>query len=233
MIEAISTSISDLLTKPFRIVLLKSIGLTILLFILALFGIPTLAANTGYNPFEGSGLIFGWLAGITTFLAMGYLIVPITAIFAGLFLDDIADVVEEKHYPHRQKGIPLPMSQALWIATKFMLIVVVSNIILLPFVLFAGIGFILIYALNGYLLGREYFELAALRHNTVADVKFLRSQNQGMVYGAGLLIAVCATIPFLNLLVPILGTSLLVHIYHKAAMAEDAKMQTKQTPQKY
>ncbi len=221
MIEAISTSISDLMSKPFRIILLKSIGLTIMLLIVALFAIPTLAFNIDYNPFEGSDLLFGWLAGIGTFLAMGYLIVPITALFAGLFLDDIADVVESQHYPHRKKGIALPFSTAIWIAVKFMLIVIISNLILLPFVFFGGLGFFLIYGLNGYLLGREYFELAALRHHTVSDTKFLRSQNQALVYGSGIVIAALATIPYLNLLVPIFATSLMVHVYHQAAIKQE------------
>lgn len=217
MIEAISTSISDLISKPFRTVVIKSIGLTIILLGAALFLMPTMAANTGWNPFPYSDVIFGWIAGIGTFLLMGYLVVPITALFAGLFLDSIADVVEAEHYPHRPKGTPLPTSQALWIGVKFTLIVIGSNLLLLPFVLFGGLGFILIYALNGYLLGREYFELAALRHRNVDDVKHLRKQNAGLVYGAGFIIAIAATIPYLNLLVPIFATSLLVHIFHRVA----------------
>lgn len=215
MIEAISTSISDLTSKPFRSIVLKSIGLTILLLVAALFAMPTLAANTGWNPFPYSDVLFGWIAGIGTFLLMGYLIVPITALFAGLFLDNIADVVEEHHYPHRKKGVAMPTAQAVWTGVKFMLIVIFSNLLLLPFILFGGLGFILIYALNGYLLGREYFELAALRHHNIGEVKQLRKDNQMLVYGAGFIVAVVATIPYLNILVPIFATSLLVHIYHK------------------
>lgn len=219
MIAAISTSISDLISKPFRSVVLKSIGMTILLLIGAVIGVPMLVANLPWQPFDGSGAIFGAIAGIVTFLAMGYLIVPITALFAGLYLDTIADVVEEQHYPHKPKGIAMPFGQSMWIASKFMLIVIVTNILLLPTIFLGGIGIILIYGVNGYLLGREYFELAALRHHTIADAKFLRTQNQSLIYGAGVLIAVLATVPLVNLFVPIFGTSLLVHIYHKAADA--------------
>lgn len=215
MIDSISTTISDLISKPFRSIVLKSIGLTIILLVVALFAMPTMAANSGWNPFPYSDVIFGWVAGIGTFLLMGYLIVPITALFAGLFLDTIADVVEGEHYPHRAKGVSLPTGQAVWIGVKFMLIVVFSNLLLLPFILFGGLGFILIYALNGYLLGREYFELAALRHHDVVETKYLRKQNPAMIYGAGVIVAVAATIPYLNILVPIFATSLLVHIYHK------------------
>lgn len=217
MIDAISTSISDLLSKPFRSVVIKSVGLTIALLVGALFLMPTMAANTGWNPFPYSDVIFGWIAGVGTFLLMGYLVVPITALFAGLFLDSIADVVETEHYSHRPKGTPLPTGQAIWTGVKFMLIVIFSNLLLLPFILFGGLGFVLIYLLNGYLLGREYFELAALRHEKLADVKYLRSQNPMLVYGAGIVVAVAATVPYLNILVPIFATSLLVHIYHKVS----------------
>ncbi|NRA86512.1 MAG: EI24 domain-containing protein [Rhizobiales bacterium] len=222
MTELISTTISDLFSKPFRGVLIKSLGLTLLLLVGALIVIPSLAANTGWSPFDGSGAVFGILAGFVTFLLMGYLIVPITALFAGLFLDDIADVVEGQHYSHKPKGIPMPLSQSLWIAIKFMLIVIATNIVLIPFIFLGGLGFVLIYVVNGYLLGREYFELAALRHHTVADTKFLRSQNKGMIYGAGILVAFLATIPILNLFVPIFGTSLLVHVFHKAEDRQNA-----------
>lgn len=215
MIDTISTSISDLMSKPFRSVVLKSVGLTILLLVAALFAMPLLAANTGYSPFPYSDMVFAWLAGIGTFLAMSYLIVPITALFAGLFLDQIADVVEQHHYPDRPKGVAMPFASSLWVGIKFMLIVLASNILLLPFIFLGGLGLVLIYLVNGYLLGREYFELAALRHHNVEDVKHLRARNQMMIYGVGLLIAVCATIPYLNLFVPVFATSLLVHIYHK------------------
>lgn len=215
MIEAISTSISDLFSKPFRSVVIKSVGLTIILLAGALFLMPTMAANTGWNPFPYSDVLFGWLAGIGTFLMMGYLVVPITALFAGLFLDSIADVVETEHYANRPRGTPLPTGQAIWTGIKFMLIVIFSNLLLLPFILLGGVGFIFIYLLNGYLLGREYYELAALRHHSIAEAKYLRSQNPMLVYGAGIIVAFAATIPYLNILVPIFATSLLVHIYHK------------------
>ncbi|MCJ8323857.1 MAG: sulfate transporter family protein [Rhizobiales bacterium] len=217
MIDTISTSISDLMSKPFRSVVLKSLGLTIILLAAALFAIPLMAANTGFSPFPYSDVIFAWIAGIGTFFAMSYLIVPITALFAGLFLDQIADVVEKQHYPHRPKGVAMPFASSLWVGVKFTLIVLVSNIVLLPFIFLGGLGLVLIYLVNGYLLGREYFELAALRHHNVEDVKHLRAQNQMLIYGAGLLIAFCATIPYLNLFVPVFATSLLVHIYHKTA----------------
>ena len=43
-----------------------------------------------------------------------------------------------------------------------------------PFLLFAGFGFLIFFVANAYLLGREYFLLAAMRFHSVEDAKALR-----------------------------------------------------------
>jgi CysZ protein len=67
--------------------------------------------------------------------------------------------------------------------------------------------------MNGYLLGREYFELVALRHHASAQVKRERRANRYTVWGAGLIVALFAMIPVLNLLAPLFGTAFMVHVH--------------------
>ncbi|MGH9808822.1 MAG: EI24 domain-containing protein, partial [Terriglobia bacterium] len=76
-----------------------------------------------------------------------------------------------------------------------------------------GVNLIAFYLGNGYLLGREYFELAAMRHLPIEDVKRLRKANVGYVWMCGLIIAVIASVPILNLITPIFATAFMVHIY--------------------
>ena len=44
----------------------------------------------------------------------------------------------------------------------------------LPFIFFAGLGVIILFLANAYLLGREYFELAAMRFRPPAEAKAMR-----------------------------------------------------------
>jgi CysZ protein len=79
------------------------------------------------------------------------------------------------------------------------------------------VNLIAFYVGNGYLLGREYFELAAMRHIPAAEARRLRLANRGTVFLCGLIIAGLASVPILNLLTPLFATSFMVQIYKRLA----------------
>jgi CysZ protein len=89
------------------------------------------------------------------------------------------------------------------------------NIAVLPTVFFAIGAFVLV-AANAYLISREYFVMAAARHLPLADAKALRKANTPMVFVAGLLPAIAAIVPILNLVVPLFATSYFVHLFKRA-----------------
>jgi CysZ protein len=95
--------------------------------------------------------------------------------------------------------------------------VLAVNIVALLLLLIPGINVIAFYLGNGYLLGREYFELAAMRHLPLEDAKRLRKANVGYVWMCGLIIAGLASVPILNLITPIFATAFMVHIYKQLA----------------
>src|SRR5690606_20496526 len=125
--------------------------------------------------------------------------------------DGVALQVERKHYPHDPEGRELPMGRAIVIAIRFGLLVLAVNIMLLP-TLFLGIGLIAALLANAYLLGREYFEMIAMRHMPVAEARELRRENAHRVLAAGFIPALLALIPLANLLVPLFSTAYMVHI---------------------
>ena len=143
-----------------------------------------------------------------------------TALFAGLFLDDVAEVVERTHYPADPVGRPLPFAKSITTSLRFLGLVLAVNAIALPLVLVVGFGFLIFIGANAYLLGREYFELAALRHHDEATTRRMRAQNSATVFGAGLLIAGFLAVPLLNLLAPLFATALMVHLRRRVAMVE-------------
>ena len=71
------------------------------------------------------------------------------------------------------------------------------------------------FAANAYLLGREYFELAAMRFRPVSEARALRKANQSAVFVAGMFIAAFVSIPIINLATPLFATALMVHIHKR------------------
>jgi CysZ protein len=215
MIEAAALALRDILSPPFRGVLLKSLALTLAL-LAALWALLTwLAASQIALPYAWLDWTFSVVTGIGLVIGLGFLVAPATALFAGLFLDDIAEVVERTHYAHQPAGRPLPLARSIALAVKFLAVVVLVNAVALPLVLFLGFGFLIFLGANAYLLGREYFELAALRFHDEAAVRQLRERHAAKLFGGGLIIAGMLAIPFLNLLTPLFATALMVHMHQR------------------
>jgi CysZ protein len=163
------------------------------------------------------------LAGIGLAIALALLVAPVTAAIAGLFLDDVAEAVERMDYPADPPGAALPISQAVMQSLKFFGVVILGNIVALLLLLVPGINIAAFFIVNGYLLGREFFEFAAMRHLPEAEAKALRRRHSLTVFLAGLLIAAFVSVPLLNLLAPLFAAAMMVHLF-KMVSADDPKI---------
>lgn len=214
--NAVSLTLKQLFSPPFRSVLWKSIGLTVALFI-GLWFILNAATTTFILPLMGADswivTAIAWAFGVGLVLIMGFLIAPVTSVFAGIFLDEIAEAVEKDHYPTDPPGTALTISQSVGITARFLGLVLVANLIALMLVIFLGLGFVIFFLVNGYLLGREYFQFAALRHRSAQEVDGLREKHGVTIFLAGLAIAVVLSIPIVNLLTPLFAGALMVHLF--------------------
>ena len=161
------------------------------------------------------------VAGIGLALALALLIAPVTAIVAGFFLDEVAELVEHDRYPGDPPGRALPVGAAIVQSLKFFGVVILGNIVALILLLVPGINIVAFFVVNGYLLGREFFEFAAMRFRSEADARALRRRNGGAVFLGGLVIAGFMAIPLLNLLTPLFAAAMMVHL-HKMVSAADA-----------
>lgn len=229
--DAARAAASRMFSAPFRSVLLKSIGLTLLILVGAWFGLRELfdalampwidALLPGLPAWAGwLGLVAAILAGIGFAIALALLIAPVTALVAGLFLDDIAEVVEREEFPADPPGTAVPPLRSLVLSLKFVGIVILGNIVALFLLLIPGVNVAAFFVVNGYLLGREYFEFAAMRFRPEADAKTLRRRNGATVFLAGLVIAGFLAIPLLNLATPLFAAAMMVHL-HKAISARE------------
>jgi CysZ protein len=212
MIRAAFLAVQDALSPEFRRVLWKALGLTILLFVGVLVAIEVTLSILVAFPWPWLETILAVATGLGVFAAFFFLIAPVTALFAGLFLDDIAALVEARDYGSDPPGKPMATSLAVWTGIQFGLLVLVVNLLLLP-TLFLGIGAVMMVIGNAYLLGREYFSMIAMRHMPAYEAHALRKDNAGRVFAAGLIPALLAPVPIINLFVPLFATSYFVHIY--------------------
>ena len=162
-------------------------------------------------------LLFGSLLIMqyTSFVGAVFLLGPVTAVFAGIFLDEAAQYVEETWYGDEGPGRAVPLGQSLWLTARFTILVLFANLIALLLVLVPGINVAIFFLVNGYLLGREYFMFAAMRFRPEEEAAQLRANYSMPVFAAGMIIAGFMAIPFVNLATPVFAAAMMVHL-HKA-----------------
>ncbi len=212
MIDAAALAFRDILSPPFRGVLLKALALTLALLAALWLTLEWLVARFLATPWPWLDTTLDVLTGLGFLIGLGFLVAPVAALFAGIFLDDVAEVVERTHYPADPPGRAQPLLFSIVTAIKFLGVVLLVNVVALPLVFLVGFGFLVFLAANAYLLGREYFELAALRHHDEIAARRLRLRNAGTIFAAGLVIAVFVAIPVVNLLAPLFATAFMVHL---------------------
>ncbi|HEY0213029.1 MAG TPA: EI24 domain-containing protein [Paenirhodobacter sp.] len=171
-----------------------------------------------WGPVSWVDAAAGWMAVAIFVFASIFLMAPVASIFTGFFLDDVAGLVEREHYPDLPPVRGLGLWESLGDTLKFFGVVIAANLLALmiyPFVIpFAPFLFL---GLNGYLLGREYFQMAALRRMSRADARALYERNALTVWATGALMAVPLAVPVLNLVVPVVGAAAFTHLFHQLA----------------
>jgi CysZ protein len=229
--DAARMAISNLFAPETRSVFWKVLGLTILALIglwfavrglFIYFALPWLdVLLPGIPDWAGwMTFIFAIFAGIGLALALALLISPVTAVIAGLFLDDVAEVVEKRDYPNDPPGTAMPIGEAILASIKFFGVVILGNLFALFLLFVPGINLVAFFLVNGYLLGREFFEFAAMRFRSPAEARAFRTKHSSTVFMAGLVIAGFLAIPIVNLLTPLFAASLMVHL-HKLVSRRD------------
>ena len=207
---------------------IKTLGLTLLALVALWFGLTSLvewlALPWLQTLLPGMPSWAGWLGGIVAAIALAFgmalLIAPVTAVIAGLFLDDVAEVVERTDYPGDPAGRAMPVLRSLVLAIKFFGVVILGYVVALMLLLVPGINIAAFFIVNGYLLGREFFEFAAMRFRGEEEARALRWQYAGTVFLSGLVVAAFLAVPLLNLLTPLFAAAMMVHL-HKAISARE------------
>ena len=199
-----------------RRVLFKGLVGALAVFVLLWFGIDFLL---------GSTQLFSWkwletladLGGKIAVVVLLFVLFPsVSTIIVSFFLEEAAVAVEAKHYPNLGPARAQPISEILAITLKFTVLAVVLNLLILPIYLLLlfvpPLNLFVFYLLNGYLLGREYYELVAHRRIDPPIARQLRKRVRWQVLLSGAIITFLMTIPIVNLVAPIVATAAMVHL---------------------
>ena len=154
--------------------------------------------------------VLGWAA---TLVLTWFLFPAVFTVIASLFLERVAGATEARHYADLPEAPGARLGAALGATAGFLAAMVVLNLVMLIFLLIPPLFPFVFYGVNGYLLGREFFELVALRRIGLEEVRHLRKAHRGRLFLAGVVIAFLFTVPGLNLVAPVIATAAMVHLF--------------------
>jgi uncharacterized protein involved in cysteine biosynthesis len=211
--DALILGLRQLAEPSSRRLVLRSVLLAIGTFALLL-----IAVTAGLGQLEATGL--GWLDALLTIvgsaaaLVLAWLLFPVVIAAAlGWFAEDVAIAVERRYYPDLPPAVGMGVGASVWATVRFIAIALLLNLLALPLYLLPGPNVMLYLALNGYLLGREYFELVAGRRLPASTVAALRRRARARLWLAGVVIAALLTVPVLNLVAPVAAIAFMVHLF--------------------
>ncbi|TXG81518.1 MAG: hypothetical protein E6R12_14160 [Sphingomonadales bacterium] len=228
MLRAFSLSLEQMASGRMLLILLVSSLISVALFAGLWFGLDRVL--DGIDPAGWPGwLRWAWTrgqdaGGIVLAILAGVLLFPAVATAVmGLFLDFVVDAVEARHYPQARAVRSVGLVQGLGLALGSGLRMLLWNLAALPAylaLLFTAVGPIVLFmAINGVLLGRDLFQLVALRHLPPDAERTLRRENRGAVTGLGVAASLLYLVPVLNLLAPLLGAAMATHMVHRALVS--------------
>ncbi|MEM9100489.1 MAG: EI24 domain-containing protein [Pseudomonadota bacterium] len=226
LIRDLFKALAQMTDRRFLGVLLMALAITIGLLIAtalsAAWAVSFLPDPLFTLPWIGAvSLSLTWLQGLaigSILFASIFLMFPVTAVFIGIFLDRIADAVEAKHFPQNKAPRSPTLLEGIKDGLSAAGVLILANLAaLILYLLLPPLAPFLFFAMNGYLLGREFFQMIAIRHLPLSEATALRRKNSFRIWLAGTLIALPLSVPILNLIVPILGAATMTHQYHRLA----------------
>ncbi len=213
MFLAFSKGLSQLGDAKIRKVVWFSIAAACLVFAVLWLAIGAMLGSTTVFAYPWLEWAVDLLGGVATLVFTWFLFPAVISAVIGVFLEDIADAVEARHYPALPPAAGLPVAKAAMTAAVYLGVMVALNLVLLIFLLLPPLFPFVFYAVNGYLLGREYFELVALRRVGLEEARRLRKAHRGKLFIAGVATALLLTMPVVNLLAPVVVTAAMVHLF--------------------
>jgi CysZ protein len=213
MVSALLRALADLSTPAVRRLTALGLAVAIAIFLLVWAAVAMLLARTALFAWGPLNWLVDLLGGLAV-LVVSWLVFPaVVTIAMGFFLDRIAAAVEMLHYAERGPARRASMAETVAMTVRLMAITLLLNLLALPIYIMApGVNFFVFLGINGYLFGREYFEVVALRRLDPVAARAARRRVAGRVFAAGVVIAGLFAIPLINLIAAVIATAFMVHL---------------------
>ena len=214
MLVALARAFADLSAPALRRVVAVSLAIAAASFVLLWLLLALVlnhAVRFGWHPLEWIVDVLGAIG----VLGLTWLLFPAgSTMVLGFFLDRIAGTVEGLDYPERGPARRAPIGETIVATLRLMSLTILVNLLALPvYVLAPGINFFVFLGLNGYLFGREYFEVVALRRLDLTATRAVRQRFAGRLFAGGVVIAGLFALPLVNLVAPVIATAFMVHLF--------------------
>ena len=227
MIPAFSVAFGQLGDPPIRAVIWRVALWTAMIFAALGWGLWSLisgfdpSSSLGFIPFDwlreplvaALGFIVAVIGGFVVFALFWLLFASVVQFVSGFYLERVVVAVEARHYPDLPPARGPGVGETLIATARFFGLLVALNLLALPFYLIPTLGLAVFYLLNGYLLGRENFELVAMRRLDARVMGRLRRRHRGRLLIAGLIVTVLMSLPLVNLIAPIVAAAAMAHLF--------------------
>ena len=214
MVTALVRAVGALSEPPLRRVVALSLILAVSTFAALWLGVAALLYHTSLFDWRVLNWLVDLLGGFAV-LALTWLLFPAAVTFImGFYLERVAAAVEAVDYPGLGPARAQPWGEIIAVTFRLTVLTLLLNLLALPlYLIFPGINVFLFLALNGYLFGRGYFEVVALRRLDLGEARAMRSRFAGRIFLGGVVIAGLFALPLVNLVAPVIATAFMLHIF--------------------
>jgi len=162
-----------------------------------------------------------WLAGVASVIGAAllawWLFVPVVAGIGSLFIDRVARAVERRWYPDLPPLQGASLAAQIWDGIAIAFRVLLAYAVALPLMIFIpGLGLVIGWVLGAWAIGRGLFVAVAMRRMPRAEAEDVYRLMRGEVFWQGLILVALGTIPAANLLLPVIGPAVMVHVLDRA-----------------
>lgn len=223
MLTALHLALEDTFAPEQRRAIGVSAALAALFLTLLWLGIGLLLAHTRVAGIWWLDTLID-VAGSAAALLLAWMLFPVvTLLVLGFFLDGVIASVESRRYPGlgpiRRCGIAGGLAGTL----RLLALTVLLNLVILPLCLVPPINLFIYYLLNGYLIGREYFEVVALRRVDEGVARAMWRRHRGRLVLAGMVVVFLLSLPLVNLVAPVMAVAFMLHVFEGFKRGEMAE----------
>ena len=214
MFVAFFRAVGALSEPPMRRIVALSFALAVATFALLWLAVAAMLYHTAFFDSRLLNWLINLLGGLAV-LGLTWLLFPAAVtLIMSFYLERVAAAVEAVDYPGRGPPRRQSVREIAAITLRLTLLTLLFNLLALPvYLLVPGINLFLFLALNGYLFGRGYFEVVALRRLDMGAARRVRSRFAGRIFLGGVVIAGLFALPLVNLVAPVIATAFMLHIF--------------------